>query len=92
MNTKFPNYDDCITNLSCSLLKHFEVPYKHNTIKEVDEMLECNPKNVVVILFDGMGYHLINRILDEDSFISFMPVETDINMVPNHRQSRVSIE
>ena len=59
MNTKFPNYDDCITNLSCSLLKHFEVPYKHNTIKEVDEMLECNPKNVVVILFDGMGYHLI---------------------------------
>ena len=69
MNTKFPNYDDCITNLSCSLLKHFEVPYKHNTIKEVDEMLECNPKNVVVILFDGMGYHLINRILDEDSVI-----------------------
>ena len=64
-----PNYEECITNLACSILKYFEVPYKHNTIKEIDESLKSNPKNVVVILFDGMGYNLINRILKEDSFL-----------------------
>ena len=31
------NYEDCITNLACSIRKYFEVEYKHNTIKEVDE-------------------------------------------------------
>jgi len=34
------NYEDCITNLACSIRKYFEVEYKHNTIKEVDEVLE----------------------------------------------------
>ena len=59
MDTKKPNYDECITNLACSMLKYFEVPYKHNTIKDVDDMLDkYNPKNVVVILYDGMGYDI----------------------------------
>ena len=64
-----PNYEECITNVACSILKYFEVQYKHNTIKEIDEELKSNPKNVVVILYDGMGYNLINRILDENSFM-----------------------
>lgn len=64
-----PNYNECITNITCSVLKYFEVPYKHNTISEIDDMLKTNPKNVVVILFDGMGYNLVNRILDENSFL-----------------------
>ena len=64
-----PNYDECITNIACSILKYFDVPYKHNTIKEIDDALLSNPKNVVVILYDGMGYNLINRILPENSFI-----------------------
>ena len=69
MKTIKPDYDDCITNLACSILKYFEVPYKHETISEVDHMLKDNPKNVVVILFDGMGYNLINRLLKENSFL-----------------------
>ncbi len=64
-----PNYEDSTTNLACSILKYFEVPYYHNTISDVDNALKDNPKNVVLILFDGMGYNLINRILPSDSFI-----------------------
>ena len=65
-----PNYDDCITNLACSILKYFDVPYKHNTIGDIDNLLnEFKPKNVVVILYDGMGYNLLNRILPDYSFL-----------------------
>ena len=38
------------------------IQYKHNTIKEVDEVLErIKPKNVVVILYDGMGFNILNK-------------------------------
>ena len=64
------NYNDCITNLACSIRKYFEVEYKHNTIKEVDDVLsEKKPKNVVVILYDGLGFNILNKHLDKDSFL-----------------------
>ncbi len=70
MKETLPDYNDCITNVATSILKYFKVDYKHNTISDIDNMLnENNPKNVVVILYDGMGYNLINRILKEDDFL-----------------------
>ena len=64
------NYDECITNIACSIAKYFEIEYTHNTITEIDEVLEKRqPKNVVVILYDGMGYNLINRLLPNNSFL-----------------------
>ena len=77
------DYKDCITNLACSIRKYFEVDYKHNTIKEVDEVLErVKPKNVVVILFDGMGYNILNRNLDKDSFLVKHCVRDYSSVVP----------
>ena len=68
MNVK-NNYNECITNLACSIRKYFELEYKHNTLEYVDKLLsEKNPKNVVVILFDGMGSKILKRNLDNDAF------------------------
>ncbi len=83
MKTIKPDYNECITNIACSVLKYFEVPYKHNTIKEIDDMLDTNPKNVVVILYDGMGYNLINRILDENSFLRENMVKSISSVCPS---------
>ena len=70
MKEVLPDYNDSLTNLACSILKYFEVDYKHNTISDVDRVLEeNNPKNVVLILYDGMGYNLVNRILKSDDFL-----------------------
>ena len=70
MKMVLPNYNDCITNVACSVLKYFGQNYTHKTIKDIDEVLEKEqPKNVVVLLYDGMGYNLINRILKEKSFL-----------------------
>ena len=63
------NYDECLTNLACSIRKYFGLDYKHNTLKDIDDILEKEqPKNVVLMLFDGMGSRILNRTLEEDSF------------------------
>lgn len=63
------NYKECLTNLACSIRKYFELDYKHNTLEYIDEILnEYKPKNVIVILFDGMGSKILNRTLNKDDF------------------------
>lgn len=63
------NYDECLTNLACSIRRYFGLKYNHNTFKYIDKILDTKkPKNVVVILFDGMGSRILDRVLDENSF------------------------
>ncbi len=63
------DYKHCLTNLACSIQKYFEVEAKHDSLKVIDEILEKQqPKNVVLVLFDGMGSRIIKRNLSYDSF------------------------
>lgn len=63
------NYNECITNLACSIQKYFGIVPKHNTIEYIDKILkEKQPKNVVMVLFDGMGSKILDRTLGESSF------------------------
>ena len=64
------NYNECLTNLACSIRKYFGLDYKHNTLDYIDKILEeSKPKNVVTILFDGMGSIIMDRMLDQDAFL-----------------------
>ena len=84
MKETYPDYNDCLTNVACSILKYFEVPYKHNTISDIDLILERNnPKNVVLILYDGMGYNLVNRILDKNDFLRVNMVRSISSVCPS---------
>ena len=65
-----PNYDDCITNLACSIRKYFNLDIKHEGIKDIDDILNNKkPRNVVVILYDGLGFNIMNRHLTKESFL-----------------------
>lgn len=65
------NYNECLTNLACSIRKYFELDYKHNTLDYIDKILdEYKPKNVVTILCDGMGSNIIDRVLNKDDFLT----------------------
>ena len=58
------NYNECLTNLACSIRKYFELDYKHNTLDYIDKVLEeYKPKNVVTILCDGMGSNIMDRMI-----------------------------
>ena len=64
------NYNECLTNLACSIRKYFGLEYKHNTLDYIDKILnEKKPKNVVTILCDGMGSNIMDRILGQDAFL-----------------------
>ncbi len=63
------NYNECLTNLACSIQKYFELDYKHASLKCIDEIIERKqPKNVIVILYDGMGDNTLLKTMDKDSF------------------------
>lgn len=63
------NYKECLTNLACSIKKYFNLNYNHNSLDYIDKILESEkPKNVIVILFDGMGSKILDRTLDENAF------------------------
>ncbi len=64
------NYNECLTNLACSIRKYFGLDYKHNTLDYIDKIIdEYKPKNIVTILCDGMGSNIMDRMLDKDSFL-----------------------
>lgn len=62
------DYNNCLTNLACSIRKHYGLEYHHKTLSKIDELLADNPKNVILILLDGMGSRILDRSLDPDSF------------------------
>lgn len=63
------NYDECLTNLACSIRKYFGLEYHHKSIDYIDKILEeKQPDNVIIMLFDGMGSRILDRTLEKDSF------------------------
>ena len=69
MKTVLPNYEECITNLSNSILKHFNIDTYHKSLPFIDKILDKDYKNVIVVLCDGMGSILLDELLDKDSFL-----------------------
>ena len=55
MELKFPDYDKSTVSLISSVYKHFKIKPFHKTLPELDGLLKREPKNVIVMLFDGLG-------------------------------------
>ena len=70
MNIKFPNYNNCLTNVTNSILKYFDIKPYHNTLSELDNVLKKkNYKNVLLLLYDGMGTKLLEKNLESTDFL-----------------------
>lgn len=61
-NIVLPNYDNCILNTISSILKNYNVETKHKGLEILDKILEKDYKNVVFMILDGMGEHILNSI------------------------------
>jgi hypothetical protein len=57
----FPDYDHSILNITSSILKHYGVDFGYQTIKQLDQRLEKNPRNVIYILVDALGSEIIKK-------------------------------
>ncbi len=58
----FPNYEHSILNTINSILKYYNVDTKYNGLPELDEKLKKQYKNIVLIILDGMGEHILKNI------------------------------
>lgn len=66
----YPDYENCLTNVTCSIMKYFGLKPLHKTLPFVDELLAKNYKNVLMLVFDGMGEVIVKNNLPSDSFLS----------------------
>ena len=69
MNYCMPDYDNCLVNLSNSILKHFGAETSAPTLKMADKLLEKEYKNVVILLMDAMGVSILEKHLKPDGFL-----------------------
>lgn len=77
------NYQECLTNVSNSIRKYFGLEVYHDTIPYIDDLLESKqPKNVIFMLFDGMGTKILERHVTEDSFFMKHKVKDITSVFP----------
>lgn len=67
---KLANYNRSLLSLVSSVLNYYGYKTEHQTLPEMDKLLKKDYKNVVVMLFDGMGDAIIKRNLNSQSFFS----------------------
>ena len=64
------DYNNCITNLACSIEKYFDITPRHKTLSDIDNLLEeKQPENVVLLLADGLGSRILDKVLNKDDFL-----------------------
>lgn len=57
-----PNYEHCILNTVTSILKYYNVDTPHSSLKILDEKFNKKYKNVILLILDGMGTHILDKI------------------------------
>lgn len=66
----YPDYSNCILNVTTSILKHYGVKTHHPTLPLVDEQLMKGYRNVVLILIDALGTDAISHHLSKESHLA----------------------
>lgn len=69
MELKFPDYDKSTVSLISSVYKHFKIKPFHKTLPELDGLLKREQKNVIIMLFDGLGTSVLEKNLPKNAFL-----------------------
>ena len=65
----FPDYNNCIMGIPNSITRHYGAKSNHPGLKLLDSALEHEYKNVVFMIYDGMGTQMLKDNLSKDSFL-----------------------
>lgn len=70
MKILYPDYEKSLVNFSATILKEFGISSEYSTLSRIDKLLkEEEYKNIVVLLYDGLGSKIIEKHLDKNSFL-----------------------
>lgn len=68
MTIKYPEYDNSIVSVSNSILNYYGAAGHHATLPLLDDILKKDYKNVVLMVFDGLGVQILEDDLPKDCF------------------------
>ena len=77
-----PNYDKSILSTISSILKYYKVDNGHTTLDSIDKLLDKKYKNVVLVVLDGMGHHVLNN-LDKDGYFKTNQIDVVTSVYPS---------
>ena len=60
---KYPDYDNSILSVISSILKYYGYDNGHKTLEVLDKKLQKDYDNILLMLFDGMGYYTLKEYL-----------------------------
>lgn len=77
-----PNYEHCILNTITSILKYYNVETKHKSLESLDKILEKRYKNIVLLILDGLGEHILNKV-SPNGYLSSNKLELVTSVYPS---------
>ena len=77
-----PNYDKSILSTISSILKYYKVDNGHTSLDSLDKILDKKYKNVVLLVLDGMGEHILNT-LDRDGYFKNNQLDIVTSVYPS---------
>lgn len=82
-NIVMPDYNHCILGTITSILKHYNVSTNHKSSEKLDKILqERNYKNILFLVLDGMGEHILNNI-SKDGFFNEHKIDCVTSVYPS---------
>lgn len=82
-NIIYPDYSNCLMNISTSVIKHYGVDTKFSTLSILDKELNKNYRNVVVILVDAMGSEILKKHQNESVVLRNHQIDTLTSVFPS---------
>jgi len=80
---KYPDYDNSILSITSSILKYYGYSNGHTSQKYLDEKLKKKYRNIVLMIFDGMGVSTLKQHLKDDSFLMKHFIEPISSVCPS---------
>lgn len=65
----FPDYQKTIVNLMASIQKYYNIPTDNKSLDILDNIISKKYKNVVLMVFDGMGVDILEKNLSDKDFL-----------------------
>ena len=79
---EYPDKKQCIAAISKSILHHYDMETENPTYPPLDARLENVPRNIVLLLLDGLGQNILISHLPEDSFLRRHQTDTLSSVFP----------
>ena len=69
MKIKYPDYNNCILGIPAAVLKHYGLATNQTPLPVLERLFAKDYKNIVVMLFDGVGSAILDKHCDESDFL-----------------------